>query len=177
MEGYRPEAHQQITQNRLNQELELVANLSRESTNWRRGGLRDVIAAREMIIELNEMITTALISHGMHIGQLVGDDREKIRAFASCMPGCEVAIEMKTQYHRNPSKRWTVNDIYDIDALALAVPYCDVVFTDAEARAILAKARLEGRMNTGLPRTPSELIEVLHTLPSPSRSGEQDLLS
>jgi hypothetical protein len=82
-----------------------------------------------------------------------------------------------TQYHRNPGKRWTVNDIYDIDALAIAVPYCDVVFTDAEARGTLVRAGFESRMNTALPRTPNELVKILHTLPSPSRSGRQDIPS
>jgi hypothetical protein len=60
---------------------------------------------------------------------------------------------------------------------ALAVPDCDVVFTNAEARGTLVRAGFESRMNTALPRTPNELVKILHTLPSPSRSGRQDIPS
>ncbi|RKE07947.1 hypothetical protein C8E86_2787 [Catellatospora citrea] len=165
LRGYKPEAHRQVTQNRLDQELELVAILNREPKNWRKGRLRDVVGGRELVIELNDMIVMALMPRGLSVDNLVEGDRAKIRSFARCMPGCEVAIELKTQYHRDPSKRWMVNDIYDIDALAVAVPYCDAVFTDAAARSILVKAGFEGRMKTALPRTPDELVGILAALP------------
>jgi hypothetical protein len=37
-------------------------------------------------------------------------------------------------YHRNRRYDWKLNDINDIDALSIAVPYSDAVFTDKAAR-------------------------------------------
>ena len=163
--GYAPERHRQVTQNRLNQELELVDILNRESTNWRKGRLRDLIGARECVIELLDMIVEALMPRGMTLRDVVEDDRTKMRNLARGMPTTEVAMEIKTQYHRDPNKPWAVNDIYDIDALAVAVPYCDVVFTDAAARRTLTEAHLDSRMKTALPRRPDELADLLIGLP------------
>jgi hypothetical protein len=46
------------------------------------------------------------------------------------MPSTDVAIVLKAAWHRNGQRIWTVNEVYDIDALALATPYCDVVVTE-----------------------------------------------
>lgn len=40
-----------------------------------------------------------------------------------------------------PAAPWIANDIYDIDVLSIAVPYCDAVFTDEAARNTLAASR------------------------------------
>jgi hypothetical protein len=44
------------------------------------------------------------------------------------------------------------NDIYGIDAMALAVPYCDVVVTEKACHHALESARLGVRMHTALLR-------------------------
>lgn len=46
------------------------------------------------------------------------------------MPSVRVAVSLKTHYHKNRQHNWTTNDMYDIDALAVAMPYCDAVFAD-----------------------------------------------
>jgi hypothetical protein len=50
--------------------------------------------------------------------------------FVRSMTSTEVSIEIKTAWHGNRDKQWTANDIYDIDASSLAVPYCDIVVTE-----------------------------------------------
>jgi hypothetical protein len=71
------------------------------------------------------------------------------------------AISLKTRYHRDRQHQWTANDINDIDALAIAVPYCDAVFTDKAARNTLAVSRELRPFGTFLPRKPGELAEWL----------------
>jgi hypothetical protein len=56
------------------------------------------------------------------------------------MPSTEVSIEIKTAWHRHRERRWTPNDIYDIDALSLAVPYCDIVVTEKACHHLLNAA-------------------------------------
>jgi hypothetical protein len=50
------------------------------------------------------------------------------------MPSTNVSIELKMAWHSSPDKRWAANDVYDIDAMSLAVPYCDVVVTAKACR-------------------------------------------
>jgi hypothetical protein len=46
------------------------------------------------------------------------------------MPGTDVTAVLKTSRHRDATRTWTSNDMFDIDAPTVAVPYCDIVGTD-----------------------------------------------
>jgi hypothetical protein len=138
--------------------------LDQAEKNWRRGRLRDVIAAREASFELIELLTEEFIARGIDLGQATGGTLQGVRALMLGMPSTAVSIELKTRYHQDGQKKWTVNDIHDIDALSVAVPYCDVVFTDAAARNALVAAHVDRRMNTVLPRTSTDMVEILNSL-------------
>lgn len=66
------------------------------------------------------------------------------------MPSTEVSIALKTGWHRNRDKQWSAHDIYDIDAMSPAVPYCDIVVTDKACHDAPQRARLGQRMQTAL---------------------------
>ena len=134
------------------------------SETWRRGRLRDVLIAREVNLELNEMLAAELHARGLTLAD-VATSLPEARRLVLSMPSSCVVVEMKTSYHRDSRKRWTINDLHDIHAMSLAVPYCDIVFTDAAARDAVRRAKLHKRMNTLLPRTPEELREILQGLP------------
>ena len=77
------------------------------------------------------------------------------------MPSNCVAISIKTAYHRDSRHKWLVNDFYDIDALSLAVPYCDAVLTDKAARNAIVSAGVGDRAQTFMPRMPVDLATWL----------------
>jgi hypothetical protein len=81
------------------------------------------------------------------------------------MPSSEVAIELKTAWHRNPAKTWAANDVHDIDALALAVPYCDIVVTEKACHHVLKNAGIDKRMHTLLLRDLRDLTLSLNSEP------------
>jgi hypothetical protein len=83
----------------------------------------------------------------------------------SAMPHTQVAVSIKTRYHRDPAHRWTTNDISDIDALSVAFAYCDVVFTDKAARAVLLNSKDLRIFKTIMPRTPGELAQWIDQQP------------
>lgn len=158
--GYRPEVAWESHQSRL--EFETALNLDEK---WRRGRLRDVISAREITHEWYDKALPEVKTYRTIRGQQrIEFTAEQIVQVASAMPHHQVAISMKTRYHRNPNHRWTTNDIADIDALSVAYAYCDVVFTDKAARAALASAKELRVFDTYLPKTPNELTERLNTL-------------
>jgi hypothetical protein len=161
--GYAPEQAREVTERRAQRERDLSARLD-EDDKWRRGRLRDLAGASELTKEWLDLITRVTLARGTGIGQVVRGDRERMRAFAEGMPSSRVAISLKTRYHRDGQHQWTPNDIHDIDALAIAVPYCDAVFTDKAARNALAASREIRSFGTFLPRRPGELSDWLDNL-------------
>jgi hypothetical protein len=162
-QGYAPEKTREVTERRAQQERDLSGRLDKED-RWRRGRLRDVVSASELTHEWLDQITRATLARGTTIGQVVREDRERMRAFAEGMPSSRVAISLKARYHRDGRHQWTTNDIHDIDALTVAVPYCDAVFTDKAARNALAASSELRPFGTFLPRKPGELADWLDNL-------------
>lgn len=156
--GHRPDvANQSVTGNIAIEQYFADHQLDE---HWRRGRLRDILLARDLSLELLDALILEGNARNLTVSDMVGS-RQQGRRLVLGMPTRCVVVEMKTGYHRNAQKRWSVNDLHDIDALANAVPYCDVVFTDAAARRCLLQAGLDERMQTFLPRTPDECAEAL----------------
>lgn len=165
--GYAPEKAHEVTARRAQQERDQALRLDADP-RWRRGRLRDVIGARELSMEWVDVLTRAVMARGITVGGAVSEDRDTTRSFAEGMPSSLVAITLKTRYHRDGNHRWTTNDIHDIDALAVAVPYCDAVFTDKAAwNALTASAELRP-LNTFLPRRPGGLTDWINDQPIPA---------
>jgi hypothetical protein len=111
-------------------------------------------------IEFQNILPRALEERGLVLAEVISDI-ESARAFVRAMPSTEVSIELKTAWHKNGEKQWTANDIYDIDAMALAIPYCDVVVTEKACHHILTFAGLGERMHTVLLRDLNDLPQHL----------------
>jgi hypothetical protein len=157
--GWKPETTIQSGEKRAAQERVLTAILDGDPAA-RRGRLRDVVAARELCIEFEGILPRVLAPRQLALRDVIADP-ESGRRFVRAMPSTEVSIELKTAWHRNRDKNWTANDIYDIDAMALAVPYCDIVVTEKACHHALTAARLGGRMHTALLRDLKELPSTL----------------
>jgi hypothetical protein len=127
---------------------------------WRRERLPDVISARELWIEFQNMAPIALQERGVGLEDVLTSPQAGV-AFMRSMPSTEVAVTLKTAWHRNRDKPWSANDIYDVDAMALAVPYCDIVVTEKACHHALVSARMDKRMNTVLLRDLARLPAVL----------------
>ena len=162
--GWAPESALAVTERRAAQEREL-AGLLDEDPRLRRGRLRDVVAAREAVIELFDMLDDDLGRRGAGVADVMSD-RQAARDVVRAMPSSDVAVALKTQMHRNGQRaaRWSANDVYDMDALALAVPYCDVVVTEKHAASALVLEGMPARYGTvlltGLPGLVGHLAET-----------------
>ena len=67
-------------------------------------------------------------------------------------------MTLKTSLHRDPNHKWTNNDNYDIRALALAIPYCDVVVTDRAMWSHVTHHKLPERYDTAVISRLAELL-------------------
>jgi hypothetical protein len=155
--GWRPEGAHAIADNRARQEIEQVKVFDKDPI-WRRGRIRDVIAARELLIEINEPLYRGLHERGVAAGEILSSP-EASRSLLDAMPSFDVAVTIKTAYHRNRQHRWTVNDIHDIDALGSTLPYCDIVVTD---KAVATQAVVSGLAH----RLGTDVLYRLADLPS-----------
>lgn len=162
--GYDRQKWRDTVEKRVEQERYLVGQLDLD-TKFRKGRLRDVVNARELNIELGEMLAAITTPMKTSIGQLLDHDRAKMRDFTDRMPSTRVAVSLKAAYHKDNRHEWTTNDIHDIDALSIAVPYCDAVFTDKAARNQMVSSPEIEVFDTFLPRTPIELADWLDGLP------------
>lgn len=161
--GWQPDAAVTIAEQRAQEERNQVGVIDTDQ-RWRRGRLRDIISAREILIDHFDALNEGLRARGVSPDDQVFSSRQAIRQFTRSMPSTEVSIEMKTQYHRNRSTTWNSNTIFDIDAMALSVPYCDAVVTEKNACATMRRVGIAERMHTALMRRPDELVTWLSAL-------------
>ncbi len=106
-----------------------------------------MVAARELLIEVNEILYRGLEERGARLEDVFGSPAVT-RGQLDSMPSFDVAVTMKTEYHRDPNHRWTPNDIHDIHALGSTIPYCDIVVTDRAASEQAKRSGLDHRLKT-----------------------------
>jgi hypothetical protein len=158
-DGWDPTVARQAAEQRAAGEREQAARLETEP-RWRRGRLRDVVTARYVIFEIFEMVEESLNQRGLEFSD-VWTDINASRRIVDCMPSADVCVTLLTSAHRNPETVWTSNDIFDIDALSVALPYCDFVATERHATRTLAAAGIPDRLATEVVATLEELVDVL----------------
>ena len=158
--------------NRVLLESQFVNNLDEHiatdlsGVDWRKGRLRDVITARELVLETNETFSAVLDQQGLTVDDVFDNSGTPSairhnRCITDAMPTFDVAVTLKASYHRNPNHPWTRNDIFDIDAMSTVLPYCDVVVTDKEMTSHVDRTSLAGRLDTKVLSSLDDLVEQL----------------
>jgi hypothetical protein len=166
--GYKPEATEEEGLSRLEWEQEFVG-LLQDTPPEDPAELRVWIQAREVIHEHLELLTQVFKEYGMSTRVLDGgfaDDRpQERRAFISRffdrMPSVRVAVDLKLAVHRNNRRGWAQNDLYDTDAMSIAVPYCAVVVADKAVADALGRVKASERHGTLVTPKLDELARVL----------------
>lgn len=113
-----------------------------------------------MALEINEMLAEALHARDLELEDVMSEPAAA-RRFVDSMPSGDVCVSLIAAAHRNPQRTWSPNDIFDIDALSLAVPYCDLVVTERHAAHALHIAGVPDRCRTAVKVTLAELVDAL----------------
>lgn len=158
--GYRPETARCIQTQRAQQEIQQAGRFN-DDPRWRRGRIRDVILARYVVVELFDLLNEGLEARNTAFGEVFSDNREVPRSFVDAMPSGDVHVSLHVEAHRNAQAPWTPNDIFDIDSLSIAVPFCDVVLTDRRRARDLIESGCAERLGTKVFATPEELVAEL----------------
>ena len=80
------------------------------------------------------------------------------------IPTADVLIAFAKANLKTLNRVWKKNDIHDMDALAVAVPYCDIVVTEKHAYTQLLKAGVEEKYRTKLLKRLEDLPGALEEL-------------
>jgi hypothetical protein len=163
-QGYRPETAEASSQSRLEWERLYVGLLKDDPVS--RTELRVRVMARELIHEHLNLFNELTAEYRVPINRAFGIDPAKpgsgragIVAFADRIPSMRIAVDMKVEMFRNAQRGWQVNDLHDIDALSLAVPYCHLILSDRDAVDRLRRTGADARHGT-------EVLSSLADLPA-----------
>ena len=147
--GWDPEAIVRVYEQKASDELAQARRFD-SHPNLRVGRTRDAITAREAIIEIGDIFNEGF-EHRGGIGaaeEFFSVERDELTARYDLMPSFNVSVTLKTSLHRDANHKWRNNDFYDIGALALTIPYCDVVLTDRSMLSHVDRHNLPQRYGT-----------------------------
>ena len=141
-----------------------------------RAELRVRLQARELLHEHLALYTELASEYRINLSREIRYDpnrpnvsRRHMVSFADTILTLRIAVDLKTELFRNATKPWTMNPIYDIDALSMAIPYCHVVVPDREMADLLSRSDTGPRHGTKIITTLSDLPNALPELAEQAR--------
>lgn len=172
--GYRPEKVEASSRSRVDFEKHLVTSLAAEPVSARE--LRVYLICRELVHEYLDSFNELSAEYGITFGRHFGFDsdkpsagRGKMMAFAEAVPTLKVAVDLKFGLFRDKNRSWTLNHLADIDAVAVAAPYCRVVVPDADTASRARQTKAADALGTIVTANLKELLNVLPPLAAEAR--------
>jgi hypothetical protein len=159
---YKPELAVEEAKKRARQEEELAEELRKDPSKIRI--LDDIVTARYLYWELSDAFIEVLTRSGMKIEDFMKIGKKRVTDFVHYMPTSDIFTTLTKANLKNLNRSWKKNDIHDIDALAIAVPYCDIVVTEKHAYTQIKNAKLDVKYNTQLLKDMNDLPAVIDGL-------------
>ena len=116
----------------------------------RPGKIHDWVAATE-IMDIQKPLNKAFERAG--ITNAVSPDldaAEGLTALLHALPSRDVIFDLRRLRHADGQTRWEANDLNDLGALSVALPYCDIVVTEKQLRHLADQAGIPDRYNTAV---------------------------
>lgn len=135
-----PENHTALTGNRFADGQRAVAEWIAELGRHR---IDDIMLATAFA-DIGDPLALAATELGIASEQIADNAEDIIEQ----IPSRWVEMKLRSQRQANPQKPWEGNDLNDVIALAIAVPYCDVVVTEKSWASLVNAAKVGKRFNT-----------------------------
>jgi hypothetical protein len=164
--GWNPEVVYKIGDDRAQAQIDLASRLGDETllpddpTDYRRERVRDVLRAWFLAFEMLAMLSESFGARGIEPDDVFTDVEISQRLF-DAMPSADVAVTLLAQYHRDPTFQWKRNHVFDIDAMSVAVPYCDIVATDKQTVDALRRHRVADRTRSKVVHSLDDVVSSL----------------
>jgi hypothetical protein len=163
--GYKPEAFDEVVKARARREQDLADRMKADPGLKKR--IDDLVGARTFYWEVSYLLPEVLPPNGITFDEFFAGAKDWLVALCEQMPTVAVIEALAKANHTAAADRpWRPNDIHDIDALSVAIPYCDIVVTERHFCTQVSKTSLAARFNTViLPRLEElpDAIESWHT--------------
>jgi hypothetical protein len=160
--GYQPEAARQMMSDITGREKDLAERLADKPVS--RSRLDDIIAARAVYWDLQEPIQKVVADLKLDMDAVFAGGKERLDRILDATPIIQVESALRRGNFRNGSYTWTVNDLYDLAALGVAVSSCDVVLTDKHAARQICAAGLDKRYRVAVASRIEDLLVGLETV-------------
>lgn len=160
--GYDPYAARREADREL-ASFNVMVNALRTNPDLRSRPL-DAIYARQLTIDIENNFVQALLNAGYSMSRRPPlHDRESLTKLLTSMPSRRVATMLQYHYLRDSNKHWKINDLRDNAALAMTIPYCDIVVTDSAAwNTAVNHAHLDKEFGTAIFRSLTDLAAHLN---------------
>lgn len=129
-----------LTDDRFVQEQQSVATWIGELGRHR---LEDIMLATA-VADISDPLAMAATELGITADQIA----DNARAIIDAIPSRWVEMKLRHRRQSNPQTSWEGNDLNDVIALSVAVPYCDVVVTERSWASHISAAKIGDRYGT-----------------------------
>ncbi len=160
--GYDPYAARREADREL-ASFNVMVNALRTNPDLRSRPL-DAIYARQLTIDIENNFVQALLNAGYSMNRRPPlRDRDSLTTLLTSMPSRRVATMLQYHYLKDSNKHWKINDLRDNAALAMTIPYCDIVVTDSAAwNTAVNHAHLDKEFGTAIFRSLTDLAAYLN---------------
>lgn len=122
---------------------------------------RRVKLAQHTLEDIGPQIVEALDRAGIAMDEFHSLGVEGVLEFLSSLPSRNVEHVIRTLRHENPQHVWKPNDLADLGALCLSIPYCDVVVTERHWAHIVKRGGLDVQYRTNVISNLEDLRKIL----------------
>lgn len=172
--GYKPETTHEMGKDRLEFERYFEQMIRDDPVTEAEMRLR--VQAREVVHENLDLIVEVFQEFAIPIRKLTGGfesdpvrSREFIIGFFDSMPSVRVAVDAKVGVYWDREKSWAQGDIYDADAMTIAVPYSHIVVVDGAAADALIRRKTGNRTGTLVTKKLDDLMDAIPDLEQRAR--------
>ena len=142
---------------------------------WARQRLRDLVITRELerlTTEINQACWEHRIDpHSLLLENPHATPPEAMRALVEGMPSLDTLVTLRERKHRDLGHRWDQHDRTDLHALAVAIPYSNIVVTEKRWAHMAVASGLAERYGTEIYGL-SDFRRVVQGLTESLRDGE-----
>jgi hypothetical protein len=117
--------------------------------------LEDVMVATAYT-DIREPLARSAMELGVTAEQLA----DRWREILDDIPSRWVEMKLRHLRQSNPQKAWDGNDLNDVTALSIAVPYCDVVVTEKSWASMISAAKVEQPFGTVVARSLRDVVDI-----------------
>lgn len=149
--------HMRLTGDKFAQGQREVRERLDEVGHHRMGNMMVGTALRDIIDPLAQVAARL----GIEPDVLFGSGRDKLVQLVKGMPSRWVEAELRRVRQANPQKDWEGNDLNDVTALSIAVPYCDLVVTERSWSGMINTRKISRPFETRVLRDLRELPDLL----------------